>query len=454
MMRTHVFRLCLPVLLCALAAAGPAFADGDAAPEPKAAPAVSFDPKNFELLPLNDIERAKLNREHPTIVQRLQYLGKRSAKLDKQYQDRKNKRDDGSKKLLKERDRVRAQVGKLMATALETLEPYGVNTHVLELIEQAPQGPARVERYAQRLVLALPSLDDVQREMFEEIVAQVDGAYLALQAERNRLDLALKQSGLDRGQINALVRTTDQQRRVIEKRFWRLVDYCLTTEQRVALKDLLPTRYARVENGIEHMYGLPGLSPSQGTRLRALVTEVQAENAPDQALVRAHGAALNKRDLSKEERATLNRERGEAYRRMQTLNIFLNDSVREVLTEEQYLAYKAIPPRVSTNDRREALNRMLQGMPISAAQRDDIRKLQREFSQERREINQRMNEIRRKGADYGPDSPQQGMMQMMMAGAQAESQAAMRRLIGRVFLDVFTPDQVSGWVLGLYGRRK
>ena len=46
------------------------------------------------------------------------------------------------------------------------------------------------------------------------------------------------------------------------------------------------------------------------------------------------------------------------------------------------------------------------------------------------------------------------MMQMEMAGVASEGAAIQRQLIGRVFRDVLTQDQVSAWVLGLTGRSR
>ena len=44
------------------------------------------------------------------------------------------------------------------------------------------------------------------------------------------------------------------------------------------------------------------------------------------------------------------------------------------------------------------------------------------------------------------------MMQMEMAGVAAKGYAIQRRAIGHVLLNVLSDDQVSGWVLGYYGK--
>jgi hypothetical protein len=65
-----------------------------------------------------------------------------------------------------------------------------------------------------------------------------------------------------------------------------------------------------------------------------------------------------------------------------------------------------------------------------------------------------VRDIQRKGADYGPDSPQMGMMQMEMASVAAEGETVRREAIGRIFMDILTADQVSGWTLGFYGQMR
>ena len=114
---------------------------------------------------------------------------------------------------------------------------------------------------------------------------------------------------------------------------------------------------------------------------------------------------------------------------------------------------KAIPPRVSFNDRRRDGRRVLEGMEFSALQEAQMAVLRKEGRQAAKAYRAKMGELRKQGADVGPDSPQQMMMQMMMAGAPGEALAAQRHLLGRVFREVLTEEQVISWVMGLYGDR-
>ena len=46
-----------------------------------------------------------------------------------------------------------------------------------------------------------------------------------------------------------------------------------------------------------------------------------------------------------------------------------------------------------------------------------------------------------------------GMM-MEMARVEAEGNVIQRNFNGRIFKELLTPDQVTGWVLGLYARKR
>ena len=49
---------------------------------------------------------------------------------------------------------------------------------------------------------------------------------------------------------------------------------------------------------------------------------------------------------------------------------------------------------------------------------------------------------------FGPDAPQQEMAQVLEAQAYAEALVEARRAAHEIVLDVLTPEQLLGWVLG------
>lgn len=425
----------------------------DAAPAAKKpAPAAPFDPAHFDLLPLSDAHKLKLYAEHPALATRLTVLGGRGKRLNDQLARRKNKMDAGSKKLRRQIGQIAKSIGQTLQNNADVLRPYGITPEVLELVKTAPSdGLYRVDRYAHSLVLSL-DLTEKQRALFERIVPQVNGAYYALFAQRRRMNLVARQSEVEKEDAQRLAATIDAELRWNDKRFWMLCDYVLDDAQRLALKLRLPTRFQRIQNGIEHLYQLQGITPSQGARAKSILTEFEAEAAPDQALTKRIQAQLRDRSLDAEKRKALQKERGEAGKRLQGLQLYISKAFKELLTERQYDLYRAIPPRLSHVDRRRDFRYVFDGMPFKAEQTAKLNGLKRAYRKEQADMQKKLGEIRGKSADFGSDSPQMEMMQMEMAGVAAEGYALQRKALGQVFLNILTPSQVSGWVLGWYGK--
>lgn len=423
-------------LLCALvlAAAGRA-----AAEEPAAAPALPplvFDAAQADLLPFDEFERQDFQRVHGPLVGGLRGLLEREAKAA------------GA-----ERERLRARIAALSVELTDLLLAEGVEPWLLAHLNHAPRGPYRAERYATGLVLRL-DLAPLVRGLFERVVPQLEAGWLALAAQKDRLTLALQQSALPPEEQRALLTTFDRQGRELESRFWHLADAVLSDAQRADLYEWLPTAHKQKAGAVEHLYTLPDLTPSQAARLRSLLTELEAEGSPDQAAVRRLQRALAASDRPPEEARRLRAELQAAQQRASELTRLHVAAIRAVLTPEQVRAYKAIPPRLSVNDRRRDGRRLLQGLPLTPAQQAAVAALEREARRGRRALEGRVRDLREQAADYGADSPQMAGMEMMMGAARAEGDALRRALLGRVFLEILTPDQVSTWLLGHYGERR
>ncbi|MDF1700420.1 MAG: hypothetical protein P1V36_04605 [Planctomycetota bacterium] len=454
-----ILRRTLPLLLALfvlpLASAGAA--DGPRPP--------SLHPDALDLLPFDNFERQDFNKEHGTLVYRMQAIRKQVGKLYKEratLQAKRGKKSAADIKRLavlqKELRRTAPQVSALMARITDEVRDHGVDGALIAYMNHAPKGPGRMQRYSHGLVLLLDDLTPAERWLFERVTTQVEGAYHAIGAQKERTLLALKQTELDKDKQGALARTFDSQLRLIEKRFWQLVDCTLARDQKVWIWERLPQQMKRKGQAQEHLYALPGLSGSQGTRLRALATEIEHEASPDNAAVRRLtleiGGRGSDRKPTAKQRQALYKERGVVYGRLNELNRFRQTETRKILSEDQWLDYLAIPPRLSTNDRSGSYRRLLEGWKPSAAQQkqiDALRKGQRDAAAAARK---KMALARREGADYGPDSPQMMAMQMMMSDAKAGQAEAGRALLGAIFRDVMTDDDVGRWVLGHWGYKQ
>ncbi len=410
--------------------------------------------EHLDLLPLGEFEREDFRKEHPKLSKRLQSLASRIGGLEKKLQGTDKKDGEAAKKLRAEISRLRTEADAPLAELRAELLPHGLADGILVQMARAPKGQGRVERYSHQLVLLLAGLDASQRAIFERVIPEVDGAYLSAKALHDRTQLALEQSGLEKRKVQGILYGFRRQTSVVETRFWRLVDYVLEDDQKAALWEMLPTRMRRHATPQDHVFALPGVVPSQGARVKALITELEAEGAPDRALVNRTRAAMRDKGLPKEERAALAREQREANARLQALKRYAHEATHEILTDAQIHAMKAIPPRVSMNDRRRDGRRVLEGMTFTAAQQDRMEVLRGEGRKAARAYRDRMQDIRKESGDVGPDSPQMMMMEMMSASARGEALAVQRLLLGRVFREVLTPGQVSGWAMGLYGDRR
>ena len=88
--------------------------------------------------------------------------------------------------------------------------------------------------------------------------------------------------------------TFQRQVRQNDQRFWQLVDCTLTRDQRFWICRRLPRRMRQKSQAVEHLCALPGLTPSQGSRIRALLPEMEHEECGNKsrALIRAAEEAV------------------------------------------------------------------------------------------------------------------------------------------------------------------
>jgi hypothetical protein len=419
---------------------------------PEAPSGPTLDPRSLDLLPLDEFERADLVAEHADVAGRLRDLAGRLERVDRQLARRDDPRDAESQALRDEAMRVAEQMRPLLVHLTALLRSRGLTDDLMRAMAEAPRGESRVGRYGQRLVLLLEDLTPAQRRLFERLVAELEGAWLVTEASRARAQLALEQAGIEPPARSAVLSGFQRQMQLADSRFWRLVDYVLTTDQKAALHDVLPTPLRRGDPPMDHLYALPGLTPPQIGRLKALFTEVEAESAPDEAALKRLRTRLRERDLPAPERRILQAEQAEAQARLTALRRFTRDTVREILTAEQHHEVKAIPPRVGINERREDPRRLFEGMPLDLAQQAALEVLQKEARERGRAVARRVQDLRGSSSDYGPESPQTAMMDMMVQATQGENLAVQRELLGRAFLEVLTPEQTTRWVLGHYGR--
>ncbi len=331
-----------------------------------------------------------------------------------------------------------------------TLRGAGIAGDLVTRLDAITSGACLNERYAHALVRTIPTLTDKQRRLFAQLVPATDGAQQALLAQRTRLEhLPSSEGEALRKRLRAQF---DLQHVRIEKRFWRVALYALTKEQRAWMRPRQLQPYSFPLDALNHVYQLPGLTPSQAARVQALVTEYESESAADAAENARLQTELTRADPTKRERlqkaaqAVTDRL---AYR----LKDVIERSVA-IYTGAQIKEIDAIPPMTSAADRHRHPGDLLHGLTLTPDQTKRAHALGRRIQRAHQKAGRELNTRRRKlaAAEMGSDAPQALTMQMMQHNATAERVAAMEQAGRKLVLEVLTPSQVATWVVSPHER--
>jgi hypothetical protein len=251
-------------------------------------PPSPLDARDFELLPLNELERKEFGRDHAELTRKVTVLARRANKLRGHLAAR-DGIDDGSRKLASQIEQMEADLAPLMAEAVARVREAQpeVDARLLAHIRNAPQGARRIARYAAGLPLYVEGVPEAARAVLLHVLPRYEGALIALDAQQRRLRAVPADDAAKR----VAAEDVETQMRRVERRYWRLVDYILPEAARAAVHRVLPSAYQRRADVLRYLYAVPGLTPSQATRISALLKEVESESAPDQAAVKRLTAA-------------------------------------------------------------------------------------------------------------------------------------------------------------------
>lgn len=405
------------------------------------------------LLPFDEVELARFQRDHADFVARVEIVLKRAERVEEMLRERVRPDqpvDPGTLALVEERTRLEQQSLALVPEIDERLAKAGLPAGSLERARRAAVGPSRAERFGRALLLerlapiSLPALP--QQALFQRLVPHVDGAVLALHAEGQRLAAA---SGAEADSRQVLAQELDQRRREIERRFWRLVYWTLPDAQRFELCKRLPHALKKLDDGIGHVYLVKGLTPSQGVAFKALLLEIEAEAAADTTQVKRAQDALEGGKLSPEERRAHEQAIQTAQRRLVDLQLRVRDQGLTMFTLEQIQEMRSLPPYLSGAERTRPVKDTLHEFRLTPEQQVACVELGRRYADAKQRFERGALDVQRRLKDAGPDSPEREMAEMMYAGLAGEGAAALREAHGELVLTILTPDQVEAWVLGL-----
>ncbi|MHC4817744.1 MAG: hypothetical protein ACYTF8_06790 [Planctomycetota bacterium] len=324
----------------------------------------------------------------------------------------------------------------------EALLLAGVDEKVCERLESLYPGPLLVERYSHGLVLDLDGLSERQKELFRHLHPSVLAAQWSLWWQRRKLE---QDAGLKENEVlrRRLLDGSSRSIREIEKRYWRVVGYALTVEQRAALHKWLPQPYQRPPNLQAHVFLAPGLTPSQASRIQALITEYGSETAADTAEIQRLQANKGM-DASEKQKAI----EAATDRIADVLRAVIERSHR-ILTPEQIRHIDALPPLLTPGERNQTANYIKQ-MGLRPEQMKRLEKLATEVMAKVKAEQQRTREkLGGMQNELGSDSPQAMTMTMMQQNVNATRMLAMEEAARTAVLEILDKRQVLGWVITL-----
>lgn len=398
--------------------------------EGEAFPGLEFDPDELALLPIDHHEWAVLYQEHRALIDMLYGL-----RWHRQQIEKKGDRETWDEVRWRALDaRARAAHAKLAE-----LLP-NVDAELLQLAASTPDGPRKNERYAHRVLLEYGMLSAKQRTLLQQVVVAVETAQRCAEETQAKLREA-GQPELAESMVPSIWS--------LERQLWRVVDLTLNEHQRSAVRERLPRSMQFVDDLRGHLLALPDLQPAQAARLQALVAEWDSEASPDRALTRRLQKEVNDPSVPEEERAELRKELSAGYTRLNRLHHETIAAARKVLSESQWLALSAVPPRVYPGDRQQSPENLLTNLDFTSGQLDEIAVLEMRYQELLRARNRAQAELEAKREELGGDSPQMAVGSMMRDSEMRSARRDLEHVLRQVFLDVLTPEQVIDWTLRL-----
>ena len=447
------------VCLLTLFLIAPACADDKSGAKPNSELAPGLTPDELELLPLDSTRRQLLALKNPRVWDGAHYLSRKRRDARRSLTKRKNQKDEKSKALRRQIANYDTRLKPLLSELREALREYGVGDDQLMTLKRLkpPLGPRRDYRYAHRLVLSVPGLkrDAARCDRVARIVHGLDGAQLALLGQRKAIEAVVRETSSKlvpeekRRLQRMLIRAMERQVGQMERRFWRLSDALLTSPEKQWVRRHLPHRLSRLRDPAGHLYRIPGLKPAQAARIKAQLSELEAEATADRAEARRLQQKRRKaRKRPWAEQKVIRDEYRVVQLRVVELTYRIQQESRKILTPAQYAHLMAIPPQVGPRERTYRIDRILKGTPLSLEQQAQVRTIRQRVAAGRRAAYAEAGRVNRMGSNFGPDSPQQQMMQMMRLGMENEAVAALSRGVREVFVKVLSPQQVVAWVVG------
>jgi len=425
-----------PLILCLVGVA--------AAQQDKPIP-VRFDNGSIDMMPgLTGTQRYQLKRFLSGVAAKVrgQYaeIGKLNAQIKKTRD--KNKRTE----LVAKRKKLETLVATTRKQGRAAFEKIGLEPEQLDRLNRIPRGVLRAERYNHSVMLEAPRLTPKQERIVRAAIASADGAQRMLVRQQAGVDqVMVDQDPKARQRLKA---SLGNQIRAIEKRFWQAMYFTLAPDQMRATRELRSPRYRNPSDNRNQLYLLPGLTPSQATRVNSLLTEMNSEVVADNAAIAALNRRMRAKDTPAPDRKQMQKQLSACYKRRGAIYSEGYKLIRELMNDEQYADWESIPPFINAGERGRGPVRTFVGMALRPDQNAAIQKFGAEVRKQaqaaRKKMREDSKELRESG--IGPDSPQMMMMTTMNRGLQGDSARLVRGLGLRLCEEVYDASQISDWI--------
>ena len=430
------FLLPAPLILCLISVAA---AQGE-----KPIP-VHFDNGSIDIMPgLSGGQRYQLKRFLGGPVKQVRGQYAQIAKVDEQIRKTKNKKQ--RTELTNKRNKLQAALAQTRKQARAAFEKIGLKPEQLARLNRIPRGALHRERYNHAVMLEAPNLTPKQQQIVRAAIASADGAQRMLVRQTAGVDRVMVDQ--DQKARQRMKSNLNNQIRAIEKRFWQAMYFTLTPEQMRATRALRSPRYKNPGDNRNQLYLLPGLTPSQATRINSLMTEMNSEAAADNAAIAALNRKRQAKDTPQAERAEIQKQLSACYKRRGEIYATGYKLIRELMNDEQYADWESVPPFINAGERSRGPTQVFNGVALRPEQSATIRKYGAEARKEvqaaQRKLRDESKELRESG--IGPDSPQMMMMTTMNRGLQGDRARIVRRLGNRLCEEVYDVAQISDWI--------
>ncbi len=391
---------------------------------------------DLEALPVPEYRYILIRLENEAVFRKLEELGERWRDLGEQLEEK-----PGNAWLEARRSDIRGEIEEVSWKAYHLFDKQRVTISHWVSARNTTPGPTRYRRAAHRLLRNVFNTGTASDKLFTQLTKAVDQA-------QARLADGLEQDDEDPTDEGRARRERAEERiEQVERRLWLVADWLVPGEKMARIRGSLPMHFQNWDDPLEHARLLPGLGVGTINRIRALGAAIEAQAAPDEALIQANERIVDDESKPDEERRKAKQAIRGAEKRLAESQVDLFARLRRILGDEGWKKLQAIPPRLDPGTRMEDPGEILGQIAFTDEQKKSLVPRAKRYRELCEKTERAMEALERERAGQGADSPQMEMMEMREATLEARMGEHARAILKEVFLEL-NPQQAVDWVLG------